>query len=335
MTAAPKYVERIARLPSVLEHLAAYPEGMPLRELAIEFDVGPEQLREDLLAYYTADVGPELLMGLTRPGVLEFLGPDGEDEDPQAADFVRVVDPRNADELGVEYVDASELALIYTAALSLLEVQPDDEDVAAAVDALAATMFGDEPGPTPANAAQWLPALEAITKGQRARRRVDIVYSRAWHAGVAHRVIEPYRLVKSRRGWEVDAGPLDHDGTPRTFLLSNVREATLRDEQFEHPHGLSALLEDQRRTHKVTVSLPQTARWAAAMYAEHVDVVDDGELTVVLDLELLPPLRERLGLLLLAAGTSARVLEPESLRGCGAYVARTLLEHHRGSPSDG
>lgn len=30
-------------------------------------------------------------------------------------------------------------------------------------------------------------------------------------------------------------------------------------------------------------------RWAADMYAEHVEVIDDGELAVVLELELLPP----------------------------------------------
>ena len=75
--ATPKYVARIARLPLVFEHLAAHRDGLSMGQLAAEFDVPPEQLREDLLAFYTADVTPDLLMGLSRPGVLGFFGPDG------------------------------------------------------------------------------------------------------------------------------------------------------------------------------------------------------------------------------------------------------------------
>ena len=52
------------------------------------------------------------------------------------------------------------------------------------------------------------------------------------------------------------------------------------------------------------------------MYAEQVTVIDDRETTVELELELLPPLEHRLGLLMLAAGSDARVLEPEDLAGC-------------------
>ncbi|HET6561554.1 MAG TPA: WYL domain-containing protein, partial [Marmoricola sp.] len=305
----PKYVERIARLPRVFEHLAAHPDGMPLRVLADHFDVPAAQLREELLAFFAADVPPDLLMGLTRPGVLEFLGPDGDEIDPNDAEVVRIIDPRNADELGVEHVDASELALIYTAARTLLDVEPEDEDLAAAVDVLAATMFGQTAEPMTPTAAPWNDALEPIVEGQRRRLRVDIVYSRTWEAGVGQRVIEPYRLVKTRRGWEVDAGPLDEQRSVRTFLLSNVRSARLLDEPFELPDDLPSLLDKDRSTQLVRVELPQSARWAADMYAESVTVVEDGELSVVLDLELLPPVRHRLGQLLLASGPTARVVD--------------------------
>jgi predicted DNA-binding transcriptional regulator YafY len=150
---------------------------------------------------------------------------------------------------------------------------------------------------------------------------------------VSERTIEPYRLVKTRRGWEVDAGPLDGDGAMRTFLLSNVREAHVREETFELPGNLTELLVEQRRTTVVRVEIPQSARWAADMYAERVEVVDDGELAVVLELELLPPLRHRLGLLMLAAGPSGRVLEPAGLDDCHVELARSLLEHHRSEPT--
>jgi proteasome accessory factor C len=65
------------------------------------------------------------------------------------------------------------------------------------------------------------------------------------------------------------------------------------------------------------------------MYAEDVQVVDDDELFCVLDLELLPPLEHRVGLLLVAAGSSAEVLAPAEQRSAGATLAQELLDHHR------
>ena len=329
MSSGPLYAQRIARLPQAFELLLAHPSGLRLSTLADALGTTPETLREDLLAFYAADVSPDLLMGLSRPEVLEFLGPDGdEDVDPNEAEVVRIVDPGHADELGVEHVDASELALIYTAALSLLEMAPEDEDLAAAVDVLAETMFGGESAPGALTPAPWDAGLEAVAQGQRQALRVDIVYSRTWEAGVTERTIEPYRLVKTRRGWEVDAGPLDADQQLRTFLLSGIREARLTEERFDLPEDLPRLLEEKRATLPVRVELAQSARWAADFYAERVTEIQDEELTVVLDLELLPPLRHRLGLLLLASGPTARVLEPAELQSCGTQMAMRLLEHH-------
>ena len=327
--ATPKFVERISRLPGVFEHLLAHPDGMPLTQLAYDFHVDPDVLREDLLAFYAADVAPDLLLGLLRPGVLEFLGPDGDDEDPAAAEIVKISDPRSIDELGVEHVDASELALIYTAATSLLDVEPDDEDLAAAIDALSETMLGKD-APDGAGPAPWNRLLEPIAEGQKRQVRVDVVYSRAWEAGVSERTIEPYRLVRTHRGWEVDAGPLDDRGAMRTFLLSNIRAAEVRSDTFDLPDDLERRLEEQRTTTVVRVEIPQSARWAADMYAEQVRVVDDRETTVELELELLPPLEHRLGLLMLAAGPDARVLEPGDLADCHVALARRLHGHHAG-----
>ena len=155
-----------------------------------------------------------------------------------------------------------------------------------------------------------------------------IVYSRAWDAGVRERVIEPYRLLQTGRGWEIDAGPVDERGELRTFLLANVRESEVLEETFEVPSDLPRLLEGKRATVRVRVEVPQSGRWAADMYAESVAVVEDRELSAVLDVELLPPLRHRLGLLLLAAGPESRVLEPAELEDAGAELARRLVEHH-------
>src|SRR4051812_34710052 len=106
--AAPKYVQRIARLPEVFDRLAAHPDDVALSELAAGLDVPADELREDLLAFYAADVHT-LFMGLSRPTVLEFFGPDGEDDDPNSGEIVRINEEKPTDELGVEYVSASEL----------------------------------------------------------------------------------------------------------------------------------------------------------------------------------------------------------------------------------
>jgi proteasome accessory factor C len=326
--AAPKYAQRVARLPEVFELLGAHPHGLPLVDLATRLGVPAEELREDLMAFFTADVGG--LLGLSRPDVLDFVGPDGAEADPNDAEIVRLIDERPTDELGVEHVDAAELALVYTAAQALLEADPDDADLAGALDVLTETMLGEGLAPDgEAEDAVVVGPLAALRRAAASFRRVRIVYSRSWYAGVTERVVEPYRLVQTRRGWELDAGLPDRGGEVRTFLLSNVRELEVLDEGYTAPADLEARLAEQRRTSTVRVRIGHHARWAADMYAERVTVVADDETEVTLDLELLPPVDERLGLLLLAAGPDAAVVEPPGLIAVGPRLAAELLAHHR------
>jgi proteasome accessory factor C len=325
----PKYAQRFARIPLVFEILMAHPGGLSLDDLAQQVGVPANELRQDLLAFYTADINP-MLFGLSRPGVLEFLGPEGDEIDPNVAEVVRIVEERPSEELGVEYVDAAELALIYTAAKALLDIDPDDKDLNGAVDVLTETMFGEtveQSGP-----GSWQQPLEELQRAVAEHRRVRIVYSRTWRKGVSERVIEPYLLVQTRRGWEIDAGPPDTDGQLRTFLVSNVREYDVLDETFEPPSDLAQRLAEKRTTTRVRVRVPHAARWAADFYAEKVTLVADDELTATLDLELLPPLDQRIGLLLLVAGGSAQVLDPARLVAAGPALAAELLDHHRPSP---
>jgi predicted DNA-binding transcriptional regulator YafY len=324
---APKYVERIARLPRVFELLARHPEGLPLIDLAAQVGVPVDELREDLLAFFTADLGD--LLGMSRPDVLEFLGPDGEDVDPNTAEIVRIIDEQSIEELGVEHVDASELALIYTAARALLDIDPADADLVGAVDVLTETMFG-APLAEAGGARAWQRPLEPLQDAASARRKVRIVYSRAWSPGVSERVIEPYRLVQTRRSWEVDAGPPDEQGRLRTYLLSNVRDYEVLDDAFEKPDDLDAMLMAQRETVTVRVQLPHRARWVADFYAERVAAVEEDETSVTLDLELLPPVDHRVGLLMLASGLDTVVLDPPNLVATGPKLAAELLTHHRG-----
>ncbi len=332
----PKYVARVARLPQVFALLQTHPDGLALRDLAAQFHVTADELSEDLLAFFAAD--DLSMLGLSRPLVLEFLGADGEEIDPNEAVVVRIIDERPAGELGAEYLDAAELALIWTSAHALAEVEPDNTALHEALEVLAETMFGEvaddrERVPRPSSGpAPWAGPVEDMKRAMDQNRRVRIVYSRAWQAGTVTRVIEPYRLVQTRRGWEVDAGAVEQGNALRTFLLSNIRECEVLTESFVPPANLTESLVAARTTRRVRVRIPHDARWAADMYAERVEQVADDEHTQTLDLDLLPPVERRVGLVLLSAGVDAYVLEPAALVRTGPDLAKELLAHHRPEP---
>ena len=48
--AAPRYVQRIARLPHLIARIATEPDGLLLSQLAAEESAAVDELREDLLA---------------------------------------------------------------------------------------------------------------------------------------------------------------------------------------------------------------------------------------------------------------------------------------------
>jgi proteasome accessory factor C len=58
-------------------------------------------------------------------------------------------------------------------------------------------------------------------------------------------------------------------------------------------------------------------------------VLDDDEESVKVRAELLPPVDQRLGLLLLCCGPDAFVMAPADLSDAGESVARALVDHHR------
>ncbi|HEY0890263.1 MAG TPA: WYL domain-containing protein [Nocardioides sp.] len=329
MPASPKYVARIVRLLDVFEQLKAHPHGVPLRRLAEECGIPADELREDLLAYYTADPG-DWLLGLTRRHVLEWSSSDTdpEDIDPRDAAVVRLIDEPS--DLGVEYLSADELALVYTAAVAALDLAgPDGDDpLEEAIDVIVDTMFGSG---GPAGPPGWRPPyLVDLQRASTERRKVRIVYSRQWEAGVFEKVVEPWRLVQtSVRGWEIDAGPVGDNGTLRSYLLSNVRSVEVLDETFEPPGDADRLLAAQRRTTSVRMELPHQARWSLDEYAESSAVIADADETFIADLELLEPVGWRVGLLMLAGGDGTRVLSPAGLVSEGPALARRLLDHHR------
>ncbi len=329
--ATPKYLQRLARLPEVMSLLAAYPDGMSLRRLADQFGVDVETMRQDLVTYLDLESWGWSFDIFRRPAI-EFVQPEGGYRtDGSGGTMVRIVGDASPG-LGVEHLSAGDRATLYTAGVALLDVEPDDTDLAEALGVLAETMYG-EPASS-LRVGDWNRFLAELQDAQEQGRRVRIVYSRAWREGVTERVIEPLRLVQTRRGWEVDAGPVGPEGNLRTFLLSNIRSAEVLDETFDPPAGVEALLKRQRATTTVRLELAQDARWAARLYVERVTVVAEDEETFTADLELLPPVGERVGLILLASGPSARVISPGAVLPEALGVVGELLRHHEGARAD-
>ena len=328
--ATPKFLQRIARLPEVLNLVAAYPNGLPLRTLAEEFDVDVETMRQDLVTYLELESWGWSFDIFRRPAI-EFVQPErGYTTNGSGGTLVRVVSDGSPG-LGVEHLNAGDLAVLYTAGAALLDVDPDDKDLAEALDVIAETMYG-EPASVP-RAGDWNRFLRDLQDAQEQNRKVRIVYSRAWREGVTERVIEPLRLLQTHRGWEVDAGPVGPEGNLRTFILSNVRSAEVLDETFEPPTAAAPLLERQRRTSRVRLEITQDGRWAARQYAERVSVVDEDEEKVTLDLDLLPPVGERVGLIMLASGTSTRVISPTDVLPEAIALIEELRHHHEAAES--
>jgi proteasome accessory factor C len=327
MAAAPVYVRRIAGLLDVFDRLEDYPGGVSLDVLADECGISPDQLREDLLAYYAAD--PAWWLGLERRHVLEWTSPEqpGDDVDPQQAVIVRLVGEPS--DLGVDYLDAGELALVYTATTAALEMAGDDgdPDLESALDVIIDTLYGQA---TPAARNGWRsPYLDDLKRATSEHRLVRLVYSRQWDNGIFERVIEPWRLVQTTaRGWEIDAGPVAANGKLRSYLLSNIREVEVLDEGFSLPDDAEDRLAEQRRTSRVTLELPHRSRWALDEYAEEVAIVADTDDSFTAEVALLEPVGWRVGLLMLAGGVDTRVIEPTGLISEGPALAARLLGHH-------
>lgn len=326
MSQVAAYAKRLAALPRALAILELHPQGLPLADLAGELGVRPEDLREVVMAYYLADL---VELGNFGQPVVEFFAPDADDGevDPATAQWVRVVARDPEQELGVDHLSAEQLGRLFEAGADLLALEPENATLRSALEAFQSALW---PVDGPAGTEWKATTAQQLHKAVQERRRVRISYVRQWHPGAGERVIEPYRLVRTRRGWEVDAGPADEVAAVRTFLVSGISTCEVLDETFQLPADVDELLTTQRTPVTVELVVPQDRRWAVDRYSEAVTVLADDEESVSLRAELLPPVAQRLGLLLLCCGPDAFVMTPLDLADSGADVARVLLEHHRG-----
>lgn len=305
--------DSFVRLSRVLNLLHAHPRGLSISYLAGEVGVPEALLRQEILDFYTADT-----LGV-RPDTIIFVSAAGKEQDPAQADVVRVVTDRPSAELGVEMLSPQRWFEVYETVSRIAQMQPDDADLAAAVAIIGERILQGLPQRPESDTGRVL--SEAIHQ----RRTVKLEYSRAWKPGLVSATVRPLRLVETARGWELDA--LVPSDELRTFIVDRIRSAEATDETFTAPAGIDARLAEQRRSTTVELVVPQGYRWAVDRYAESTEIVESDEGDVRVRARFLPPVAERVGLVIVTAPDSF-VLHPEELKSAGAQMAQVLLAHH-------
>lgn len=322
MAKVPAFVYRYTRILDVLEVLQHYPDGLPLAQLAEELGAKVDELRTEILAYYNAE--PAVLTDHWLPRIA-WLSPSGEDDDPHTAEVIVLTEPTALAELGVARLTAKEMAGIWRAGSALLEYEPDNEVLAAALDVLAEQWLEG----SKVEAEQGSDQVAAIREGIDQRRRLRFDYARAWRPGVSQRVVDPYRLSRTTRGWELDAGPLDEEGQPRTFLLANIAsDVAVLAEQFERPAGIEQIIAANRAQLPVEVALPQRVAWAVESQADASRPLRADEETLTSLVELSPPYAARLMLILAPAMGEGMLMTHRELAPQINANAERLLRHH-------
>jgi len=319
------FVLKVSELPRIIEVLS-YQGVVPLEAVAKEVGRPEAEVRDLLVRYYVTEDARDRL-GMPPP--IEFLDDVGEESLPSEATCVRLQHRYVVDDLAFDYAPVEYLARVYRVARDESLLEPDNAVLAGAVEKLRAYLDEDL-RPSAATEGAGLSAA-GWYRAARDHHRVRIRYVRTWWPGAAERVVEPYRVVRTRRGWEVDAGPPDDDGRLRTFLLTGVLEAEVQGEVFEPPADLVDLLVAQRHTTPVRLVVPTSAVWVVERQAEKVEVIrEDGADSEVVA-HLLEPVADRVARILLVAGPDAFVVTGAGeYQDAGRELAQRLLEHHGG-----
>lgn len=326
-TSAPRF----ARVARALAVLADYPDGIPLAELAARLDATEDELRDEIQAFYAPEVLVDRLGGGGHEPVIEFVAGPGDyhtgDRSLDDAPFVRLIDVRPAVGAGTQFLSFGQLAAVASAGQRLVAQEAQNEALAAALEIVAGSVLS---GAAPAGPAWPDVVARRIKQAGAERRRVRISYAMAWKAGVVERVIEPYRVIRTQRGWEIDAAVVDREGAVATFAASGVLSVEVLSDRFRRPPDTDHRIERHRRTVPVDLVVPHGSRWVVELHAESAEVIGEDEDLLRIRVHLLPPVGPRLGLILVTAGPRAYVSEPANLLHAGRDLARALLAHHGG-----
>jgi proteasome accessory factor C len=305
--------DAFARLSLILNLLHAHPGGLRMDFLADQVGVPQERLRQEILDFYVADT-----LGV-RPDTIVFVSADGREADPTSADVVRVVSDSPSAEIGVELLSPQRWLEVYEKAARVREMLPDDEALDAAVRIIADRILDGVPRRPDSEIGRDL--ATAVRK----RLAVRIEYSRAWKPGVVSPLVKPLRLVETSRGWELDA--LTMEDQMRTYIVDRMRSVALTDQGFEVPPDSAERLAEHRRLTRVDLVVPHGYLWVVDRYAESSLVTGQDEGDVQVSADFLPPVAERVGLIIVTAENSF-VVGPEQYKDAGSRMAEVLLAHH-------
>lgn len=330
-----RYVQRLGRLFEALQILDLYPMGISLDDLAGVIGCTTDEIRADLSALNSgSDLGPDTRSGFVLflskvPDVdVDHIDADDEDDDDLYVEADAAVAVRlHGDSFhhGAGGLTVADLGAVLQQAQDLLQLDPGDESMARVVAEIRSRWL---PGVTEV----WRPGFSGqyenlLADAVKSHKHVWIRYERVWRPGIIERVIWPYRLVRTHRGFEVDAATEDDPQRIKTYLVDQIRQAELRAETFEPPGDVVALCDSHRRTTDVVIVVPKDREWTVEYLSEEARVEARDEETQ-LRLALLEPVDERVGLLIIQAGEDAFVASPAQLVDAPAKVADTLWEHH-------
>lgn len=298
---------------------------LALSRLAVLLASTPEELRAQVEAFNDVESTGRTLdpMFTITPAGGWPEDPEAPDPDPADTDVVAFSPAVAGRDLGLAHVDAGTLGPLLAAADQLRTLEPGNLPLASAVDTLRSRLLTGVTG----HAAYRARTAAVFQHAAADRRAVRITYSGTWTERVTTRTVHPYRVVSTRRGYEVDAGPLDSQGRPRTYLLTGVRDFAVLDETFDIPDQAAGAVAANRSLTPVTGVAPHRAMWAVRNWAERVDQAQFDTDDVAFTAWLLPPVAPRVALICLAAGPGIDI-DDTQLCTAVARTAQDLLAHH-------
>jgi hypothetical protein len=273
---------------------------LPLGQLAGMLGQPVAQVRAELAAFNDVDTSDLLLDPMFTITPAGGWPEDDRIPDPAPADTdVVAFSPAVAGpDVGLAHVDAGTLGPLLAAADQLSTLEPGNLALAAAVDSLRTALLAGVTG----HAAYRTRTAAVFQHAATTQRAVRITYASAWIPKVTTRTIHPYRVVSTRRGYEIDAGPLDDQGKPRTFLITGIRDYRLLDHTFDLPPEAAEAVAANRTLSAVSGIAPHRSMWAVRHWAERVDQSHADADDVAFTAWLLPPVAERVALIGLAGG---------------------------------
>jgi proteasome accessory factor C len=307
--------------------LEGHPDGLHLAELAAVIGVSSDVLADEIHGYFGGGVAAgRPLRGYAEP-VIEFVAPpgDGHGTDQPAA-YVRLRDLRSEPEAAGPLLSLDAVTTLARSASRQLASEPGNAALRSALSQLENSVLSGGRVTGPSWLTRW---VRPLRKALAERKLTHLTYVGGWRPGLSEQVIEPYQLVRTRLGWELDAAVCGQDGKLRTFLVSGIRSVTVLDESFSRPSDSWDRLARHRQPRTVELVVPHGRRDVVDLHAESAELIEEDDEVVQLRIELLPPVTLRLGLLLVSVGAEAFVVSPPTLGDAGRVLARHLLAHHR------